>query len=208
MSLCRLFLVDQVAHAHRTCARTRTHTHTHLRPRHSQECGPFLPVMIPPWGRYKTRLCNDHAAGTCKLGDWCNFAHSEGERREPLTVSSEEMESYWYEVYYKTDLCWHHQNGQCSQGEQCSFAHSEAEKRHVRLWCGSCGRPSRVALTRCLDPQCQPTVLIHETPMPAEDVVRETLVLPAPSLGKRRLQESEDGQRPYKRVARACERAG
>lgn len=66
---------------------------------------------------FRTRPCKFFAAGKCKRGKLCTFAHGET-KVQPLPD------------FYKTRFCIGFvRTGSCSKGQECSFAHSKSEIR-------------------------------------------------------------------------------
>ncbi|XP_069602618.1 mRNA decay activator protein ZFP36-like [Ranitomeya imitator] len=87
-----------------------------------------LPSLPAPSPRYKTELCRTFSeTGTCKYGSKCQFAHGQGELREPNRHPK-----------YKTEYCHKfHLYGECPYGSRCNFIHHPAEQ-------GSCPQPQHV----------------------------------------------------------------
>ena len=66
-----------------------------------------------------TRMCMYWGSNRCRMGDDCNFAHSDSELRQAPDLVA-------------TKLCYQFSNkGQCSKGAACTFAHGKKELREA-----------------------------------------------------------------------------
>eukprot|EP00931_Biecheleriopsis_adriatica_P025046 TRINITY_DN15477_c0_g2_i2.p1 TRINITY_DN15477_c0_g2~~TRINITY_DN15477_c0_g2_i2.p1 ORF type:complete len:214 (+),score=33.62 TRINITY_DN15477_c0_g2_i2:89-730(+) len=78
-----------------------------------KQCSRLSPVL------QSTKLCKFYAAGKCKRGEACTFAHCTEQIRDQPDLS-------------KTKLCAaFKRSGRCSQGTNCKFAHGNHDRRLV-----------------------------------------------------------------------------
>eukprot|EP00438_Fugacium_kawagutii_P027010 Skav232508 [mRNA] locus=scaffold1096:262394:271884:+ [translate_table: standard] len=76
------------------------------------------PTTLPRSELKFTKMCRHWIAGRCKMGQSCNFAHSDLELREQPDLIA-------------TQLCFRFAaKGRCNKGAACTFAHGRGELRH------------------------------------------------------------------------------
>ncbi|KAM7268884.1 hypothetical protein ACFE04_011050 [Oxalis oulophora] len=96
---------------------------------------------------FKTRMCAKFRQGLCRNGEQCNFAHGEGDLRQPpanwkemvggpgLVLGREESEQRtgnWDDdqrIIHRMKLCKKFYNGEeCPYGDRCNFLHEDPSK--------------------------------------------------------------------------------
>lgn len=87
---------------------------------------------------FKTRVCKFYAAGRCKRGKNCTFAHGDT-KVQPLPD------------FYKTRLCATLlRTGQCLNGDQCGYAHSKADIRDSAKPVAEAAKVAQVRATKAV----------------------------------------------------------
>lgn len=75
----------------------------------------------PAGGEAGKDACRAFAAGTCRRGAECRYAHVEGQQQQ--------QQQQWQEQQPRQDVCRNFQAGNCRKGAQCRFVHDGQQQQ-------------------------------------------------------------------------------